>query len=202
MVRNQILSWMIISSILARKRSVPCWWLGCFEHHRFVHLERRLVGTQRTELWPRWTRKLEHGIWCVSIKLPTKKIHQGTDKYPMRTNRSRNLIWSIFPHQFETFFTVTPASTGVSSRLTMIIGSTTRPSAPERTPSVRKTRLATTSTTTPCPRYTSQVGSLAQFYSLSFLLAIKDRWKKCFYSIASWELCAQHSSPDCVLLSL
>ena len=63
-------------------------------------------------------------------------------------------------NQFETFFTVTPASTGVSSRLTMIIGSTTRPSAPERTPSVRKTRLATTSTTTPCPRSTFQVWSL------------------------------------------
>ena len=181
MVRNQILSLVIISSFLARKRSVPCWWLGCFEHHRFVRLERRLVGTQRTELWPRWTRKLEHGVWCVSIKLPTKKMHQGTDQYPMRTNSSRNLImvnFSAYLNKFETFFTVTLASTGVSSRLTMIIGSTTRPSAPERTPSVRKTRLATTSTTTPCPRSTSQVGSLTQFYSLSFLLAIKDRWKK------------------------
>ena len=163
MVRNQILSLVIISSFLARKRSVPCWWLGCFEHHRFVRLERRLVGTQRTELWPRWTRKLEHGVWCVSIKLPTKKMHQGTDQYPMRTNSSRNLImvnFSAYLNKFETFFTVTLASTGVSSRLTMTIGSTTRPSAPERTPSVRKTRLATTSTTTPCPRSTFQVWSL------------------------------------------
>ena len=68
---------MIISSFLARKRSVPCWWLGCFEHHRFVHLERRLVGTQRTELWPRGTRKLEHGVWCVSIKPPKKRSTKG-----------------------------------------------------------------------------------------------------------------------------
>ena len=100
-------------------------------------------------------------------------MHQGTDQYPMRTNSSRNLImvnFSAYLNKFETFFTVTLASTGVSSRLTMTIGSTTRPSAPERTPSVRKTRLATTSTTTPCPRSTSQVGSLTQFYSLSFLL--------------------------------
>ena len=106
MVRNQILSLVIISSFLARKRSVPCWWLGCFEHHRFVRLERRLVGTQRTELWPRWTRKLEHGVWCVSIKLPTKKMHQGTDQYPMRTNSSRNLImvnFSAYLNKFETF---------------------------------------------------------------------------------------------------